>query len=110
MPTHRRNELKKFRTRTFFEIFLTSTIPNHKVLRYDQESSQNLKKNQSNKISYLQKFLVGSAVTVATRVCDLEETESGKIKLFVNDNQTNVFENASINGEIPDPSTISGIS
>lgn len=55
------------------------------------------------------KFLVGSAVTVATRVCDLEETESGKIKLFVNDNQTNVFENASIDGEIPDPSTISAI-
>lgn len=54
--------------------------------------------------------MVDSAVTVATRVCDLEETESGKIKLFVNDNQTNVFENASINGEIPDPSTISGIS
>ena len=53
--------------------------------------------------------MVGSAVTVATRICDLEETESGKIKLFVNDNQTNVFENASINGEIPDPSTISAV-
>ena len=49
-------------------------------------------------------------MTVATRVCDLDETESGKIKLFVNDNQNNVFENASINGEIPEPSTISGIS
>ena len=54
--------------------------------------------------------MVGSAVTVATRVCDLEETESGKIKLFVNDKQNNVFENASVNGEIPEPSTISGIS
>ena len=63
------------------KFFLTPTIPNHKVLRYDQESSQNLKKNQSNKISYLQKFLVGSAVTVATRVCDLEEDESGKIQV-----------------------------